>query len=221
MAARLRTRCSLLAALVATALAACSGDDGASDPSADPSASETDGGPTKPRTSPSDDQGETDAGVPAPVGPSDDAGADAGSDPDPFAGAAAYAAKLGPTTRQTAHPFTNDNPAGKPCLSCHDGTGKAPKMAFGGTVWAAATGPTGAGKVEVRVKDATGKAISAWTDADGNFFSFVSTGGDLTFPAHPGLRNAKGQRLMTSVTHTGDCNSCHVAAKSGRLIAPK
>jgi hypothetical protein len=152
-----------------------------------------------------------------------DAGADAAKaiDPNPFAGAPAYVATLGPSARKTAHPFTNDNPAGKPCFNCHGDNGAATPMAFGGTVYTSAAGTTGASKVEVRVKDKDGKAISAWSDADGNFFFFVNPNGDLNLPGHAGIRNAKGNKVMSATIANGNCNGCHNANNAaGRLVAP-
>lgn len=157
-----------------------------------------------------------------PTPPTSDAGADAGPkvDPNPFAGAPAYASTLGPSARKTQHPFTNDNPQGRQCLSCHDGNGNAPAMAFGGTVYTTAAATTGAPRVEVRVKDKDGKAISASSDADGNFYFFVNPNGDLNLPGHAGIRNAKGTKVMSGTVASGNCNGCHNANGAGRLVAP-
>lgn len=141
-------------------------------------------------------------------------------DANPFAGAPAYTNKLGPSARKTQHPFTNDNPQGRQCLNCHDGNGNAPAMAFGGTVYTSAAGTTGAARVEVRVKDKDGKAISAWSDADGNFYFLLNPNGDLNLPGHAGIRNAKGSKVMTGSVAEGNCNGCHNANNAGRLVAP-
>jgi len=61
-----------------------------------------------------------------------------------FAGAPAYVATLGPSTIDTSgkgngHLSFNaaGNPAGRACLTCHDGTGKggAPAFLFAGTIY--------------------------------------------------------------------------------------
>jgi hypothetical protein len=150
-----------------------------------------------------------------------DAGVDAGPkvDPNPFAGAPAYVSTLGPSARKTQHPFTNDNPQGRACFNCHGST--APDMAFGGTVYTTAAGGTGAARVEVRVKDKDGKAISAWSDADGNFYFLLNPNGDLNLPGHAGIRNAKGTKVMSGTIANGNCNSCHNANGAGRLVAPQ
>src|SRR5262245_19851752 len=69
----------------------------------------------------SSDQDPSKSTQPAPTGGTDGGAADAAPaiDPNPFAGAPAYVAKLGPSARKTAHPFTNDNPGGKACFNCH------------------------------------------------------------------------------------------------------
>jgi len=150
-----------------------------------------------------------------------DAGTDAQTiDPNPFAGAPAYVAKLGSSARKTAHPFTNDNPAGHDCFQCHGDLGNATPMAFGGTVYASAGSTTPAAKVEIRVKDKDGKAISAWSDADGNFYFFVNPNGDLNLPGHAGVRDAKGSKTMTDPLLKGNCNGCHNPNNAGRLVAP-
>ena len=76
--------------------------------------------------------------------------------------------KSGPSTRKAAHPFTNDDPAGRACFDCHGGA--ATSFSFAGTVYANAAGTARAANVEVRMLDKGGKALSAWTNADGNFF---------------------------------------------------
>lgn len=136
-----------------------------------------------------------------------------------FAGAAAYTAKLGPSTIDTSgkgngHLSFNaaGNPAGKACLSCHDGTGKsgAPAFLFAGTVYAdkAATKP--AVKAEVRILGADGKGLSAYTDANGNFF-FREGAGQMAVPAVAGARNAAGAESMLNKINDANCNQCHSA----------
>lgn len=159
---------------------------------------------------------------PAPIA-SDAGAADAGPkvDPNPFTGAPAYVNTLGGSARKTQHPFTNDNPVGRACFNCHGDNGSAPAMAFGGTVYTTTAATTGAARVEVRVKDKDGKAISAWSDADGNFYFFVNPNGDLNLPGHAGIRNAKGTSVMSGTIANGNCNGCHNANGAGRLVAPQ
>lgn len=170
------------------------------------------------------DQDPSTSSTPKPSTGSDaGAGADAAKpvDPNPFAGAPAYVNTLGPSARKTAHPFTNDNPVGKACFNCHGDNGAATPMAFGGTVYGNAAGTAVAARVEVRVKDQDGKAISAWSDADGNFYFFVNPNGDLNLPGHAGIRNAKGNKVMSGTIANGNCNGCHDANGAGRLVAPQ
>ena len=174
-------------------------------------------------TSPGDGEegGETPAPSPTTPKPGGDAGAgDSGTPPPPanaFTGAAAYTSKLGPATRKTAHPFTNDDPRGRPCLNCHGGSATA--FAFAGTVYANASG-TPAARVEVRVRDKNGKALSAWTNADGNFFFLQEPNGELVFPGHAGIRNATTTKLMAGGAQNGNCNFCHTPGDAGRLVLP-
>jgi hypothetical protein len=164
--------------------------------------------------SPAEGEGE-DAGADA------DASVDAGPPPNAFSGAPAYVATLGPSARKNAHNFgQNGSPAGRACLNCHDGDGRAPEFAFGGTVYRDAAGAQAAARVEVRVRDQNGKAVSAYSDNDGNFFFPLNPNGDLAFPAHAGIRNASGTKLMGSTVNNGNCNACHNAGAAGRLVAP-
>lgn len=224
-------KASLLATLIPTAIVACSGTDDAG--VMRPRGGETNGATTTTTstTQPKDDNDD----APATASPDQDASTttdtkDAGPsdaatdapkavDPNPFAGAPAYVNTLGPSARKTSHPFTNDNPAGKACFNCHGDNGAATPMAFGGTVYTSAAGTTPAARVEVRVKDKDGKAISAWSDADGNFFFLVNPNGDLNLPGHAGVRNAKGNKVMSSTISNGNCNGCHNANLAGRLVA--
>lgn len=183
--------------------------------------------PTQPSTDDEDTSpasiDDRDAATPQPAPTPSDAGAtDAGpkADPNPFTGAPAYVNTLGASARKTQHPFTNDNPAGRACFNCHGDNGSAPAMAFGGTVYTTAAGGAGSARVEVRVKDKDGKAISAWSDADGNFYFFVNPNGDLNLPGHAGIRNAKGSKVMSGTIADGNCNGCHNANGAGRLVAP-
>ncbi len=134
-----------------------------------------------------------------------------------FANAPAYVAILGPSTidkfgKGNGHlSFNKDgNPAGKACLTCHDGSGKggAPKFLFAGTIYQDAAGTKVAPQVEVRLVGADGKALTAYTDINGNYF-FPAAAGTTTVPASAGARNATASRTMTNKINDGNCNSCH------------
>jgi hypothetical protein len=202
---------SLLAACAAALFVACSGGEGgvlAGAPSSDTS-------PTSPEEG---EKGAPDGPEPKPASDAgSDAKVEAGPPPNAFTGAPAYASKLGPTTRKTAHPFTNDDPRGRPCLNCHGGS--ATSFAFAGTVYANTAG-TPAARVEVRVRDVNGKALSAWTNADGNFFFLLEPDGDLVLPGHAGIRTATAMKLMSGGAQNGNCNFCHTPGDAGRLVVP-
>ena len=218
-----------LLALASLALVACSGaaspattpDDDAGDPSASSTPSNGDGvgavgnGPGTP----------DDASAGAPVASGDEGGAsapppanpDASSPPSAggvFADAGAYVATVGPSARNQRH-TGSPNPAGQACLSCHGG--QKPNVArflFAGTVWTDATGATPTPKAEVRAVGADGAGLSAYTDADGNFF-YAAAGATLAAPAHGGARDATSVALMSNVFNDGDCNACHKGGGQG------
>ena len=126
-----------------------------------------------------------------------------------FADAGAYAPMLGPSARNARHP-TNPNPAGTPCLSCHGGQkGNVVQFLFGGTVWNSPAATTPQPMAEVRVIQANGVALTAYSDADGNYFFPQGQNGPLSAPAAAGVRDAKGEAPMSNVFNDGDCNSCH------------
>ncbi len=216
-----------LAALPLVTLAqvtACSGmDDGVSarestTPSNEPAETTTEPKSEDPNPT-AQDAGNDGATNPPPA--SDAGNKDAAPDAGPidaFTGAGAYQSKSGPSTRKAAHPFTNDDPHGRACFDCHGSS--ATSFSFAGTVYANAAGTQRAANVEVRLLDKSGKALSAWTNADGNFFFILEPNGDLDFPSHAGIRNAKGKKVMQSITDSGDCNNCHKAGGAGRLVAP-
>lgn len=216
---------SLAVAVAATSIA-CSGEDAGSmhgavwrpGPTGDTNATEP-AGDSDPAAG--DQGGEADAASMVEGGGAGGGGRDAGDGASgPFAGAPAYAATLGPSARKSAHPFTDGNPAGHACFKCHDAAGGATPMAFGGTVYAAGA-TTPAARVEIRVKDSAGKALSAWSDDDGNFYFLLNPNGDLVFPAHVGARDTNGTKLMSGTLANGNCNGCHNAKNAaGRLVAP-
>lgn len=136
-----------------------------------------------------------------------------GLDGNAFTGAPAYVATTGPSARKAGHNFAGNvpttNPAGQSCFSCHGPGGTAPEFLFAGTVYKDVAGTQPAAQVEVRVRDATGAARSAYTDADGNFYLLKGLNPALVAPATTGARDATTTQLMTGAINNGSCNSCH------------
>ena len=132
---------------------------------------------------------------------------------DAFTGAGPYVATLGPSTLKSGHQnkFGTTDPAGHDCLQCHG-------FAFGGTVYSSATGTTPVSSAEVRVVDATGKAYSAYSDANGNFY-FSATSG-FAAPAKVGVRDGSNTALMIGTINTGACNGCHTGSSTARVHLP-
>jgi len=128
-----------------------------------------------------------------------------------FEGAPAFVATAGATTRKAQHNFAGNtpttNPAGRACMQCHGANGPAPRFAVAGTIFKddAATMP--AARVEVRVVDANKKAVSAYTDADGNYF--IRFTANLAFPLNAGVRDADSLLSMRAGAAAGNCNNCH------------
>ncbi len=126
-----------------------------------------------------------------------------------FADAGAYVPTLGPSARNPKH-TGSQNPAGQACLSCHGGQRpNVVQFLFAGTVWNAPAASAATPMAEVRVVQASGAALSAYSDADGNFFFVRGANGPLAPPVAGGVRDAKATALMTNVFNDGDCNSCH------------
>lgn len=142
-------------------------------------------------------------------------GSDAGGGgtSDAFTGAGPYVATLGPSTLKSGHTnqLGTSNPAGHNCLQCHG-------FAFGGTVYSSATGTTPVSSAEVRVVDANGKAYTAYTDANGNFYYSASSG--FTAPAKVGVRDGTDTSLMISTIPDGTCNKCHDGSNTARVHLP-
>lgn len=217
--------------------AACSaGDDQA--PGNDATQSGEPGGGTGSDTSPNQPApgGSSGTGSPTPgggTGGGQDAGAGDASAPDAadgaapganaFTGAAAYAAKTGPSTRNGDHP-NGGNPAKLDCMtsSCHGQGGEGPRFVAGGTIYTSAAATTPAAQVEVRLLDAKGNAVSAYTNADGNFFVRQNQGAKLAFPLKVGARNATVTRPMSAAIADGACSTaaCHGGAATGVAHVP-
>jgi hypothetical protein len=136
---------------------------------------------------------------------------------DAFLGAPVFQSVLGPTARRTAHNFPGNtpttNPANQACASCHPG------FSMGGTVFKDAQGTIPAAGIEVRVRDATGNALSAYTDSDGNFYLRKPAASTFNYPAHTAVRDATKMTGMVATIANGNCASagCHVVAAAGPI----
>lgn len=212
-------------ALLVSASFACGGsEDSGSD------ATSSSGG-----TSGAASSGGVDAGTGGTSGATSSGGADAGGDSgkgstatgdDAFTGAPAFVSgKSGTSTSRGQHilQFGNLNPAQKDCLSCH-ATNNNLLMFAGGTVYKDTAGTMPAAQVEVRLRNpTTGKAVSTYTDALGNFFvrkSDAASAG-VTFPVNAGVRDATNIATMSDTPMVGSCNgaTCH-GGKQGWIHLP-
>lgn len=127
------------------------------------------------------------------------------------------------------------NPAGHSCVNeCHSAGGAAVTLsqtaAFSaaGTVYTDGTGATAVpAGVEVRIRNPDGKAVSAYTDDNGNFFIRQS---DFTIQtgASAGVRNATQPMLMVSTLAAGAAggacangNGCHATGGLGGVLRVK
>ncbi len=175
---------------------------------ADSTSSSSGGGATPTSGSSSSSSSSSSGSVAADGGTSSSSGSTPPPPANAFSGAAAYAAKLGPSARQGAHTGVG-GPQNLDCANCHN-------WLIGGTVWMDAAGTMPAPSVEVRVRDAAGNAASAYTDQDGNFYLPAGTGG-VTLPAEIGVRNGTTTKLMGSTLSAGGCaaGACHVSGKQG------
>jgi len=214
------TIAALVACVASTALASvgCSAtenelEDGASpstsSPATEPSANASANGADSASGSSTNDGGVDGASSTPDAAPNEPKGA--------FDSAPGFLPQAGMSARRGGHNFNANtpktNPAGKACLDCHGGGG-APAFAAAGTVY---DGAKPAASVEVRAYGADGKAYSAYTDADGNFFIRATT--QLTLPALVGVRNAASTRVMGSAAAKGNCNECHSpAGGAGRIV---
>ncbi len=146
----------------------------------------------------------------------EDAGADASGDADPgnaFTDAGPYTPMLGISSLRPEHQaaFGNEDPAKQNCSDCH-------LFAAAGSVFTDATATTPVAMAEVRLRSASnGNAISAYTDANGNFFIEQSSAflAGLQFPFQGGVRTDAGVVLMIGNQNDGSCNNsaCHGGAQ--------
>lgn len=117
---------------------------------------------------------------------------------DAFKDAPPFVAQVGPST---AHDKDSDDYEKRSCVSsaCHGGGGNGPKFAAAGTI-------AGGAGLEVRFRMPSGVAVSAFTNARGEFFVVDP---NLAFPAKVGIRGASTKRVMAEEAAHGDCGGCH------------
>ena len=130
-------------------------------------------------------------------------GTDAGGDETP-APDAAPPEELDCEAAATTLPFGNHN-AGAACLSCHTGTGAAPKWTIAGTIYTSSTGAAPLAGATMIITDATGAEIRLISASNGNFYTQQA----VTFPVRVTASRCPDQRSMTSQQQSGNCNSCH------------
>jgi hypothetical protein len=118
-------------------------------------------------------------------------------------------------TPSTALPFGNHN-AGLACLGCHNGTGVAPRWTVAGTLYSAAQNGTPIAGATITVTDANNVTVRLVTASNGNFY----TGQTLAMPLRVKASRCPDTRMMSARPSTGDCNSCHQAATTGRIHLP-
>lgn len=112
-------------------------------------------------------------------------------------------------------PFGNHN-AGLACLGCHTGSGAAPRWTVAGTLYSAAQNGTPVPGATITITDANNVTVRLVTAMNGNFY----TGQALAMPLRVQASKCPDTRRMTGTPMTGDCNSCHQAATTGRIHLP-
>ncbi len=159
------------------------------------------------------------------AGQTGDSGADATTSTTAFTGDTAFASNKPATSAVTYH--TNNNVGVTPgkdqdCLSCHKMGGAGPQFLFAGTIFQDVNGTTPAVDKEIRVRGSDGKAYSAHSDADGNFWYLPGTGEAIAFPAQPGARDATNTALMVGTLTASSCNAggCHDGNTQAYLHIP-
>lgn len=152
-------------------------------------------------------------------------GTDSGTTTTAFTGAGTYTATQPTTTAATYH---NNNNVGvtpgknQDCLGCHKMGGPGTTFLFAGTVFQDQNGTTPAVSKEIRMRGTDGKAFSAHSDTDGNFWYVPGTGEALAFPAQSGVRDGTNTALMTGDLTVTSCNAsgCHDGTTQAYLHLP-
>jgi hypothetical protein len=138
--------------------------------------------------------GDPKSGTPDPgVGP------DASGDPSPDGGQ-----QLTCEPPASVLPNGNHN-AGQDCLTCHTGTGAAPKWTLAGTLYDSGNGQNAVSGATIVVTDASGASFKLVTASNGNFY----TGRAIQFPVHIKASKCPDEQTMQAGQQVGDCNSCH------------
>jgi len=108
-----------------------------------------------------------------------------------------------------------DHRPGQPCLTCHGGEGPASfQMAFGGTVYAHASGDAPVQDATVIVADAKGRTFQTTTNCAGNFW-VPAKAFEPVFPATAAVMASGFSAAMTSIINRdGSCSSCHTAEQT-------
>jgi hypothetical protein len=131
-----------------------------------------------------------------------------------FTGAGAFASNKPATSAVMYH---NNNGVGVTpgpgvdCLSCHKMGGAGTQFLFAGTICADTACNTPAADKEVRVLGSDGKAFSAHSDDDGNFWYAPGQGEAIAFQAQTGARDGTNTTLMVGKLSASSCNTggCH------------
>ena len=114
---------------------------------------------------------------------------------------------------------------GRACLSCHDGSGEAPRFYVAGTVYPSAHEPndcqsTGVSGSFVEITDANQHVTQIQVGASGNFY----LGQPIALPYSTKVVFQGRERPMGAQQQSGDCNSCHTQAGAsgapGRVLIP-
>ena len=146
-----------------------------------------------------------------------DGGGDSPADEVDAAPVAGPDAGPAPVCEETATQLPNPkHNAGLACLSCHSGTGVAPKWTVAGTLFTNAQGSAPIAGATVLITDANGVTTKLVTASNGNFYTSKA----MAFPVRVGASKCPDTKMMPGMIMTGDCNSCHQAATTGRIHLP-
>ena len=115
----------------------------------------------------------------------------------------------------TMLPVGNHN-AGLACLSCHNGTGVAPRWYAAGTLFSTTQGGGAISGATITITDANNTTVKLVTASNGNFY----TRQQLVMPLRVSASKCPDTKSMPPMATSGDCNSCHQAATTGRIHLP-
>ena len=110
-------------------------------------------------------------------------------------------------------PGNGHHNAGAQCLSCHTGTGAAPRWYAAGTLYGDTGGTTPIAGATITITDASGTTVTIISADNGNFW----TPTPLTAPLHVKASKCPAAKQMSG-TAAGACNGCHAGGGSpGRI----